>query len=326
MRRTTRPGTPAPRQHPGNTTATPTTTGGTRKPHPARPTTRRRSDPIALLGRLTGRDHTLLRLLAEHRVLTTEHITRLLFPSQERAQRRLLTLYRYGALDRFRRPGLDDDPRTSWRYTLGPAGAAVLAAHRGTDPPHPATLAARLTRLAAHPQLEHLLGVNDLITTLAAHARTHPGYELALWWGERHTTEACDHLVRPDALTLWRHPGGETLLLIEHDTGTEPLARVADKLHAYRDLAAAGGPHLDRPTPGAFALLFHLPTLAREAHLRPLLETRHTTHTTPPAAGEVRMVVATSTAEFTHTAGPAADIWLPLHGHTRQRPEDLTSG
>lgn len=293
--------------------------------------TPRRTDPLALLGRLTDRDLTLLRLLSEHRVLTTEHITRLLFPSQDRAQRRLLTLYHCGAVNRFRRPGLDHALRTSWRYTLGPAGAAVLAATRGSPPPHPATLAARLTRLAAHPGLGHLLGVHDLLTALAAHARTHAGYELAQWWAERHAADACGQLIRPDALAVWRHPAGEVALAVEHDTGSErPLSRVADKLTGYRDLALAGGPHLDaNPTrgfpAGGFVVLFHLPTLARETHLRPLLESQPTaTATDAGASGEASMTVATSTVEFTEEFGPAARVWLPLHATRRCSLDQLT--
>lgn len=287
----------------------------------ARAARRRPSDPVGLLTRLTPRDHTLLRLLAEHRVLTTVHITNLLFPNTDRAQRRLVTLYRLGALDRFRSPRDADGTLTSYRYTLGPAGAALIAATRGTTPPHPATLATQLTRLATHPGLGHLLGVHDLLTALAAYTRTHPEYHLALWWAERHAADACGHLIRPDALALWQHPHGETVLAVEHDTGSETLHRVAAKLTGYHDLATAGGPQLDQTTTRGFTVAFHLPHLTREARLRPLL-TAQLADTT--ATGGVPITVATSTTDYTQEYGPAGDVWLPLHATQRCRLDQLT--
>jgi hypothetical protein len=282
----------------------------------------RPTDPVSLLTRLTPRDHTLLRLLAEHRVLTTEHITNLLFPNQDRAQRRLVTLYRFGALDRFRSPRDDSGTLTSYRYTLGPAGAVMIAATRGTKPPHPSTLTAQLTRLATHPGLGHLLGVHDLLTALAAYARTHRDHQLAVWWGERHAADACGHLIRPDALALWRHPKGEIVLAVEHDTGSETLHRVAAKLTGYHDLAAAGGPQIEQSTTRGFTVAFHLSNLAREARLRPLL-TAQLADTA--ATGGVPITVATSTTDYTQELGPAGEVWLPLRANRRHRLEELTT-
>ena len=283
-----------------------------------------RPDPLAALARLTGRDRALLELLAEHRVLATDHVAAWLFPTIDTAQRRLVTLYRLGVLNRFRIPQLDG-AITSWRYTLGPLGAAVLAAMRGTTAPQPAVVHRRTLRLAAHPELAHLLGINNLLSQLAAHSRTQAHPPLALCWGERRATDACGALARPDALLLWGQPGRAQLVgCLEYDTGTERLAAVTDKLPGYSDLALAGGPRLpttpadEDPATGCqpppLWVLFLLPTLRREANLRQRLAGHHaaTTHA-QPTTGATALRVATSTSGHLEHLGGAADVWLPLH-------------
>ena len=116
------------------------------------------ADPVELASRLTGRDRTLLRLLAEHRVLTSNQVADVLpYPNLNRAQRRLLALWHWHVLDRFRHPR-GDGALTGWRYTLGVAGHGVLAAMHGTTPPRPHTVREQVLRLATDPRLAHLLG------------------------------------------------------------------------------------------------------------------------------------------------------------------------
>jgi len=66
----------------------------------------------SLAARLTARDRWLLRMLHEHRVLTTIQITELAFGTIRAASARLTTLYQHRAIDRFR--------------PLAPAGSAPL--------------------------------------------------------------------------------------------------------------------------------------------------------------------------------------------------------
>jgi hypothetical protein len=300
--------------------------------HPGRPGPVRRQprpDPLRILARLTGRDRALLELLAEHRVLATEHLAAWLFPTTDTTQRRLLTLYRLGVLDRFRTPQLDG-AITSWRYTLGPHGAAVLAAMHGTTAPQPAAVHRRTLRLAAHPDLDHLLGVNHLLSQLAGHSRTHTHPPLRLCWGERRATDACGALARPDALLTWQPRAARRITCcLEYDTGTEALHRLLDKLPGYTDLALAGGPRLPAHThpsddtdgeDTAIAaeipplwVLFVLPTPRREAHLRERLGAHHIAHPDrPPAAGAAGLRVASTTVEhIAASGGPAGPIWLP---------------
>ena len=83
------------------------------------------------LGRLTPRDWQLIRLLHEHRVLTTQHVCDALFPSKRRAEMRLLDLYRLRVLDRFRpfsRTGSEP-----YHWVLDEVGAQLIAWVRRMD-------------------------------------------------------------------------------------------------------------------------------------------------------------------------------------------------
>jgi len=80
----------------------------------------------ALAGRLTARDRWLLRMLHEHRVLTTSQITQLAFGTTRAATARLLTLHQHQAVDRFR--PLIHVGSAPLHFVLGEAGAHVLAA------------------------------------------------------------------------------------------------------------------------------------------------------------------------------------------------------
>jgi hypothetical protein len=277
---------------------------GSGRPRPAR-----RDDPLTLLGRLTGRDRLLLDVLADHQVLTTSQITQLAFVSLGTAQRRLHSLHELAVLDRFR--WHVPIGSASWHYTLGIHGAALVAAAQGVDPPRPAELRRRLTRLATNPRLGHLLGVNGFFTTLAALARSHPDAALTHWWSEQRCAQHYGQLVRPDGYGAWTDHKRRVDFFLEFDTGSErPLARVAGKLAGYADLATAGGP--------SCVVLFWLQTAAREAHLRPLLAEH--------AAVRSGLIVATAAADFSAALGasPAGPVWMRADGHGRSRLVDLS--
>ena len=84
-------------------------------------------DEAALLqapAHLTDRDRLLVRLVGEHRVLTTGQLTALGFGNITTARHRLAVLIRLGMLRRFRpHPPAGSAP---WHYVLGPVGAALL--------------------------------------------------------------------------------------------------------------------------------------------------------------------------------------------------------
>ena len=259
-----------------------------------------------IMATLTPRDSRLLDLLGEHLVLSTEQVWALGFPSRDRTEQRLRLLARRQVLDRFRgytRPGSQ-----SWRWTLGPLGAALLAARHGAPQlPRPSAVRDRTARLAANPRLNHLLGVNQFFVDLAVHARTHPDSRLLQWAAERRATTAAGELARPDAAGTWQEHHHVVQFWLEYDTGTEHHRQLAAKLEGYRRLTRSGG--------ATWPVLFWLPTVEREHRFHRTVGAA----TTPP-------LIATATTEHATALGddPAGRLWLPVGGHTRHRLADLT--
>lgn len=239
----------------------------------------------AELARLTPRDRLILNLLDQHATFTTDQLVDLAFGSVGRARNRLNTLHARDILDRFRhyqRPGSQ-----AWRWTLGPVGAAIVAAGKGQALPRPAAVRDATARLAMSPTLAHRVTVNGFFVALTAHARTHPDTRLARWWNETRCREACGNLVRPDGHGVWSDNGRVAPFWVEVDLGTEPLRRVAGKLTGYAAL----------PPRRAYPVLFWLTSTAREANLH-----AHLSRTGMPDG--VTVATAADAA-----AGPAGAVW-----------------
>jgi hypothetical protein len=254
----------------------------------------------AELSRITPRDRYLLDLLRDHQVLTTEHLADLAFGTVGRARHRLNTLLDRAVLDRFRhylRPGSQ-----SWRWCLGPVGAALVAASRGEPLPRPSAVRDTTARLAASPTLGHLLAVNGFFVALTRDARNRTdGARLVRWWNEARSRDAAGNLVRPDGHGVWHQAGRVVPFWLEMDLGTEPLVRVAAKLTGYATL----GPRR------AYPVLIWLPGTVREANLHALL-------TRAGAPGGV--IVATAADD--HAAGyggPSGPVWR-VHGDPGRVP------
>lgn len=227
-------------------------------------------------------------------MLTTEQVFDLCFTSLVSAQHRLVALYRLGVLDRFR--PLRPTGSESWRYTLGPLGAALVATERSVDIPRPSVLRDRVVALAAGQRTTHTLGVNGFFCALHRAARERSDAAVVAWWSERRCAAEWGELVRPDAYGIWQEAGQRVEFFLEHDTGSEPLARVAGKLTGYHDLAEADG--VARP------VLFWLTQPGREPGLCKALGA-----TTVPAATAVA-----------GTGNPAGAIWLPVAKGAPRRP------
>ncbi|WP_329521837.1 replication-relaxation family protein [Spirillospora sp. NBC_01491] len=243
--------------------------------------------------RLTARDRELLALVWEHRVLTTGQLTSLFFPSPERARQRLNRLYRLHALLRFR-PWTPVGSKP-WHWVLGPAGAHVLAIEHGQTVSAFGYRQDAATGISVSPRLGHQVGVNDFFIRLHAHARRRAdGTTLTEWWSEQRCAALWGDLARPDAFGRWTEasvnaPPRTLDFFLEHDTGTETLARVARKLGGYADLAEATG----TTTP----VLIWLPSSAREANLRKVL-----------GVPEIPVATAVHTPA-TSPDGPAGPVW-----------------
>ncbi len=261
---------------------------------PARPVGR--DDRLfALAGRLTERDRRICRLLAEHRVLTTAQIADVDFDSLRKAQERLAVLYGLEVLDRFRlRSWSGTSP---YHFTLGAAGAAVLAAERGVSVGELAWRRQSGAALATNRQLAHLVGCNGVFTRLIRAARSRPGCALDQWWSARRCAALWGEIVRPDAYGVWVDTGLRLPFCFEYDTASETLARLAKKLEGYARLAQAVG----HPT----WVLFAFPSPGREHAARRVLA-----HPGVPVA---TAVIGSDTA-------PDGPLWRPVGRGGPPRP------
>jgi Replication-relaxation len=270
--------------------------------------------------RLTDRDRFLVRVVAEHRVLTTDQLAALAFENVITARHRLDALNRMGALCRFRpHRAVGSAP---WHYLLGPLGAAILGAEDRDDAKWLSQVrAGRQVALQRSQRLSHMTGANWFFVALAAAARRGGG-ELRTWLSDRHTAEyfyelpislsALASLPQPDGLGVWAEDGREIAFTLEYDTGSEHLAQLAGKLDGYARLAEV----ILRYHQQVPSLLFCFPTPVREQTARRAL-----------AASIDSLSLRIATAAIDPQANcPAGQVWMSLHDSARQvRLIDLES-
>ncbi len=257
-----------------------------------------------LLFRTTPRDRWLLAMIAEHRVLTAEHITALAYGTLRSANRRLAALTRLKLVERFRR-NPDRHGTEPYHYILGPTGALLVAAAHDLTPKQFGYDRAKLHRQAYRADLPHTLGCNTLLINLAAEHRTRPDHQLTVWWDQDSCIPVWGDVIRPDAYAVFTAPGtagavSECSFFFEYDTGTESLTQLAGKLRGYTRHGDAYGGH--RP------VLIHLPDPARE----------HALHARITTTGPTPVPVATAT-------GPrlAHPVWRPVGTDRRLALADL---
>lgn len=254
-----------------------------------------------LAWRLTPRDRWIIRMLHEHRVLTSHQITALAFPSFRSGRMRLRELFLWGVLDRFQ-PFVTIGT-APMHYVLAPAGAAVLAAENGLDIKDLGYRHDRAFGIAHSLRLAHTVGVNDWFTALVTHARHHNSSELCAWWSETRCARHFGDLVKPDAYGRWHHDSRQIEFFLEYDFGTEALTKLTGKLAGYAALAQATG----ITTP----LLIWLPTARREATARRLLHRAWQTLDNPNTVPVATASAALLNPHAPHPS-PADQVWLPL--------------
>jgi hypothetical protein len=262
----------------------------------------------ALAARLTSRDRWLLRMLHEHRVLTTDQITQLAFGTTRAATARLAVLYQYRAVDRFR--PLAAAGSSPLHFILDEAGALLLATEDGITQGELGYRRDRSMAVALSPRLAHDTGANGVFTALAAAARASGGQQaLECWWGERRCAAAWGEHARPDGYGRWSEqapgqPAATVDFFLEYDTGSEPLSRVVAKLAGYAALAARTG----ITTP----VLFWLRSPSREAALYARLA-----GPPPPgirdaaSAAQIPGVPVATATPGASPQGPTGAAWLP---------------
>ncbi|WP_433657959.1 replication-relaxation family protein [Nocardia sp. CA-128927] len=266
---------------------------------------RHRLDLLSLAARLTDRDRWLLRMLAEHRVLTSQQINELAFTCERVGRRRLLELYRYGVIDRFTPQRAIGGPAPA-HYVLDTGGAAVLAAEHGIEVRELRWRRDRSIGIAVSMRLAHTIGVNEWFISLATHNFHHDTDTgtLSTWWSQTRCKRLYGDLTEPDGYGRWNRNQARLDFFLEFDLATEKLDKVANKLKGYADLASSTG----ILTP----VLFWLPTARREANARRALRDAASALDDPGA-----VPIATAAADLLDPTSPhpsAADrVWLPLH-------------
>jgi Replication-relaxation len=254
--------------------------------------------------RLTDRDRYLVRVVAEHRVLTTDQLAALAFGNIITARHRLGALAGLGALRRFRPHRATGS--APWHYLLGPLGAALLGAEDRDDKRWlPQVRAGRQVALQRSQRLAHMTGANWFFVSLAAHARQ-GGSELLRWLSESHTAEFfCEFrislsvlasLPQPDGLGVWAENGREIAFMLEYDTGSEHLGQVAGKLDGYARLAEV----MSRYHQSVPLLLFCFLTPRREQTAR---------RTLTASIDALGLRIATTTLDPQVTC-PAKQVWM----------------
>lgn len=262
----------------------------------------------AVASQLTDRDRLILRTLSTHRVLTTHQIAELAFSSDITARHRMQKLVNVGVVDSFR-PHADRGSRPL-HFVLTTTGATAVAVDTGED----VRLAVRRARrhrtlgVASASRLQHLLGVNGFHTALVAQSRASGDAAMVMrWLTERELgSDSGQHLVvRPDAVGTWREDDEVCTFALEYDTGTERLARLAEKLDGYAGLfdgtSYDGWRFPEWFGEGPALALFCFTGLSREHNARAVFRRR---------GGDVPI----ATGVWDGTGSPAGALWLPLAG------------
>lgn len=263
---------------------------------------------------LTDRDRELVRLVARHRVLTTDQLAALRFGNLTTARHRLSALVRLGLLRRFRpRREAGSAP---WHYVLGPIGAALLGQEdRDEKKWLPQVRVDRQLALERSQRLGHMTGTSWFFVALARHAREHGGGELHSWLSEQEVTERmylstwdAEHNPHPDGLGIWAEGDRDVCFLLEYDTGTEHLPQLADKLPGYAENARN---QLVFKAPILFCFLTH----RREQTARKALAA---------TTASLSLQIATAALDPRVTCPACGPAWMPLRGgHEPMRLIDL---
>ena len=261
---------------------------------------------LSVSAHLTDRDRELTRLVARHRVLTTDQLATLRFSNLTTARHRLSMLVRLGLLRRFR--PRRETGSAPWHYVLGPVGAAMLGQEdRDEKKWLPQVRADRQLALERSQRLGHITGASWFFVALARHAREYGG-ELAEWLNEVETTlsfnsasawsEVRSRFPNPDGAGTWAEDRSQVRFLLEYDTGSESASVLAGKLDGYQALASALAWN-DQVCP---VVLFCFASPRREQSGRRALA----------AAREAPALrISTAALDPCHTS-PAGPVWLPL--------------
>jgi hypothetical protein len=193
-----------------------------------------RNESRARASAIDERDHQVLLLLLEHKVLTTHQITSLHFRSLRRCQHRMRGLKEMGLVSSFQVARGFGEGRAPACWHLTKEGLVEIADAknvRTSDLPWVPD-----SRYRTNLVLAHRLGVNAFFCALAEGSRAFQGHCLATWRPE-HSVRTRAAEVKPDGFGQYLHPGGACEFYLEYDRATEASGALTRKLEGYLRLA-----------------------------------------------------------------------------------------
>ena len=218
---------------------------------------------------LDERDHAILLILLEHKVLTTDQIKSLYFRSLRRCQHRLKELRDLGLIASFtprRGFGEGRPPDCLFLTKAGLSDCAEVKGVRASDLSWIPNESYQVNQ-----NLAHRLGVNAFFCGLIEASRAHEGHCLSTWRPEHWVrTKAAE--VKPDGFGRYLHLAGACEFYLEYDRGTEAFGALARKLEGYLRLAAGWSEESDLT--GFPNLLIIVPEGVREGEVGSALRLR----------------------------------------------------
>ncbi len=275
------------------------------KRRPRRVSLRSRSGDSSILSvihRIQERDVRILFDLHEHRVLTTNQIVELQFPSYHVGWRRLRILDQLGFIRHFQPPR----PYGSapYHFVLDEAGAFLVAVRLDTDLKGIGYRLDDAVRIARSQTRDHLVAANGFFTRLAWACRRHGQATVVEWLGERRARQGWGVRIEPDGVGSVSDGRAQVRFFFELDRGTETHRQLRAKLERYSEVALLPDvPHV---------LLFVFPSARRE------LEARKSLYATS-------VTIATTTMEGA-MSDPLGPLWWPLRHPYRLPLLELPSG
>jgi hypothetical protein len=184
----------------------------------------------------------------ESRVLTTQQLQALFFPSMHQAYARLAALYHHGFLDRRFQGVYIDKMNTPIMYVLDKRGAELLQAEFGKDidwqPSH---------KDVSTQFLEHTLAINEVKIAITLGCQSNSDFELLDWLSESDLKADYDRVtirlssgknkaisLIPDSYFALSTPLGQSHCFLELDRGTMTVKRFKEKILAYQQYYKTG--------------------------------------------------------------------------------------
>ncbi len=206
----------------------------------------RPTDPKPI--RITARDIEIIKAVYEYRVMTTQQLKALFFPSMHQTYGRLKALYDHEFIDRRFQGAAIDKMNTPMLYVLDKRGAELLRGQLGLviewHPVH---------NEVSTQFLEHLVAINDVRIAVTTGCQEKAELEVLQWVGESDLKADYDRVtirlttgkhktvsLIPDSYFALSTPLGQSHCFLELDRGTMTVKRFKEKILAYQQYYKTG--------------------------------------------------------------------------------------